>query len=296
VRGEWEAGAAVEGAVINYYERHLGDYARDTAHLSMLEHGAYTVLLDRFYATEQGIPQDQVHRIARARSKDERAAVDAVLAEFFVLEDGAYVQKRALGEISKAQARINAARENGKTGGRPRRNPEETRPEPTGFPDETQVKALQSPPLQSPPSSLRSERAPRPSKRCPEGFVVTDEAKAAMRLECPTVDLEAETRKFRDHTYPVARSDWPATWRNWIRKAAELSAGKAVQAKSPNAPTDRDWTDLRHRADKIGFRAPNAGESVQGYQTLVAREEDRIQRGRSSAGPVGVGKLLEGRA
>jgi hypothetical protein len=65
----------------------------------------------------------------------------------------------------------------------------------------------------------------------------------------------------------------------------------------PNGgPTDRDWTDLRHRADKIGFRAPNAGESVQGYQTLVAREEDRIQRGRSSAGPVGVGKLLEGRA
>ncbi len=25
---------------MNYYERHLGDYAKDTAHLSMLEHGA----------------------------------------------------------------------------------------------------------------------------------------------------------------------------------------------------------------------------------------------------------------
>lgn len=137
---------------MNYYERHLGDYARDTAHLSLLEHGAYTILLDRFYVTEQGIPADQVHRIARAKSKDEKAAVDAVLAEFFVLENGAYIQKRAMAEIQKAQTRINAARANGKTGGRPKRNPEETHRKPTGFISETQSKAFQSPisNLQSP--------------------------------------------------------------------------------------------------------------------------------------------------
>jgi uncharacterized protein YdaU (DUF1376 family) len=149
---------------VNYYERHLGDYARDTAHLSMLEHGAYTVLLDRFYATEQGIPADQVHRIARARSKEERAAVDAVLAEFFVLEGGAYVNKRAIEEIDKAQARINAARENGRSGGRPRKNPEGTHRKPTGFqnhnPEETQSKALQTPP---PISEAKASGADAPS-------------------------------------------------------------------------------------------------------------------------------------
>jgi uncharacterized protein YdaU (DUF1376 family) len=140
---------------VNYYERHLGDYARDTAHLSLLEHGAYTILLDRFYATEQGIPTDQAHRIARAKSKDERAAVDAVLAEFFVLQGGAYIQKRALAEIQKAQTRINAARANGKTGGRPKRNPEETHRVSSGFNSGTQVKALQTPDsrLQAPDSS-----------------------------------------------------------------------------------------------------------------------------------------------
>jgi uncharacterized protein YdaU (DUF1376 family) len=72
---------------MNYYERHLGDYARDTAHLSILEHGVYTLLLDRYYATEQPIPADQAHRVARARSREEKAAVDAVLSEFFVLEE-----------------------------------------------------------------------------------------------------------------------------------------------------------------------------------------------------------------
>jgi uncharacterized protein YdaU (DUF1376 family) len=33
---------------VNYYERHLGDYAKDAGHLSMLEHGAYSLLLDRY--------------------------------------------------------------------------------------------------------------------------------------------------------------------------------------------------------------------------------------------------------
>ena len=48
---------------MNYYERHLGDYAKDTAHLTMIEHGAYSLLLDRYYGTEQGIPADQRARI-----------------------------------------------------------------------------------------------------------------------------------------------------------------------------------------------------------------------------------------
>lgn len=89
---------------MNYYERHLGDYAKDTAHLTMLEHGAYTLLLDRYYGTEQGIPADQAHRIARARSKEERAAVDAVLAEFFELRSDGWHQERCDAEIERYQA------------------------------------------------------------------------------------------------------------------------------------------------------------------------------------------------
>lgn len=95
-------GQATDGGdAVNYYERHLGDYARDTSHLSLLEHGVYTVLLDRIYAIEAGIPKDQVQRIARARTKDEIAALGRVLAEFFVLEDGVYINRRAMQEISE---------------------------------------------------------------------------------------------------------------------------------------------------------------------------------------------------
>lgn len=86
---------------MNYYEHHLGDYAKDTAHLTMLEDGAYRRLLDRYYGTEQGIPADQAHRIARARTREEKAAVDAVLEEFFFLTDGVWKNNRAEEEIKK---------------------------------------------------------------------------------------------------------------------------------------------------------------------------------------------------
>jgi len=139
---------------VNYYERHLGDYARDTAHLSLVEHGVYTLLLDRYYATEQPIPADQCHRIARARTRDEKAAVDAVMAEFFVLIDGGYVNNRAEEEIARLHAWLESQRANGKKGGRPRKakpnkNPTDTQTKPVGFdrdnPNETQTKAHQTP-------------------------------------------------------------------------------------------------------------------------------------------------------
>lgn len=86
---------------MNYYERHLGDYARDTAHLSLLEHGVYTLLLDRYYSTEAPIPVDQAHRIARARSRDEKAAVDAVLSEFFTQSPEGWRNARCDAEIAR---------------------------------------------------------------------------------------------------------------------------------------------------------------------------------------------------
>ena len=133
---------------MNYYERHLGDYAKDTAHLTMIEHGAYSLLLDRYYGTEQGIPADQAHRVARARTREEKQAVDAVLGEFFTLVDGVWINQRAEEEIVKAQAKIKAAQENGKSGGRPKKvkpgSENETQQKPIGlFPgseNETQQK------------------------------------------------------------------------------------------------------------------------------------------------------------
>lgn len=84
------------------YDRHIGDYLKDTAHLSLLEHGVYSRLMDVYYTREGGIPAADVTRLIGARSKEEKAAVTAVLGEFFLLDDsGLYVQERCERELQK---------------------------------------------------------------------------------------------------------------------------------------------------------------------------------------------------
>lgn len=100
-----------------YYEHHIGDYAAATAHLSLIEDAVYSRLIRRYYLQEGPLPVDvaQVARLAGARSPDERAAVEAVLSEFFVLEADGWHQKRCDEDIAryldkkgKAQASANA--------------------------------------------------------------------------------------------------------------------------------------------------------------------------------------------
>lgn len=120
---------------MNFYKRHIGDYIKDAAHLTLLEHGVYARLMDVYYTREAGIPDGQAARLIGARSKDEQAAVQNVLGEFFRLVDGTWIQSRCEREIGAASAKGEQNRENGKKGGRPRKTPTETKPteNPDGF-------------------------------------------------------------------------------------------------------------------------------------------------------------------
>lgn len=127
---------------VNYYQRFLGDYARDTRHLSLLAHGAYSLLLDAYYATERPLPADidSLCRICGAINQLERAAVEDIADMFFpVCEDGLRHNKRADIEIAKAVPRIAAAKANGLRGGRPVGSQPEPGGLPVGGPDESQL-------------------------------------------------------------------------------------------------------------------------------------------------------------
>ncbi|WP_019658940.1 DUF1376 domain-containing protein [Stenotrophomonas hibiscicola] len=108
---------------MNYFELHLGDYAAATAHLSLIEDAIYSRLLRRYYLQEEALPADvkQVARLAGARSQEELEAVQAVLDEFFTLTDTGWHNKRADEEIARYKSRVEAARENGKKGGNPKK-------------------------------------------------------------------------------------------------------------------------------------------------------------------------------
>ena len=156
---------------MNYYGRYPGDYARDTGHLTLTEHGVYSVLLDAYYSTECPLPADFVllYRICRAMDDAERAAVRSVAEQFFpISDDGLRHNGRADAEIPKARKRIQAAVDNGKTGGRPTKKKPSGNPVgysqkpsgfdknnpvgyPVGYPAETQ---WQSSPTPTPNSSL----------------------------------------------------------------------------------------------------------------------------------------------
>lgn len=133
---------------MNFYPHHIGDYLTATAHLSWMEDCAYRRLLDLYYSREQAIPGDvvQAARLCRATTKDERKAVETVLAEFFTLTDKGWTHTRCEEEIVKAADAAERARQNGKRGGRPPKqkpteNPEITQPVSGGNPEESKSKA-----------------------------------------------------------------------------------------------------------------------------------------------------------
>lgn len=88
---------------MNFYYRHVGDYVKKTLHLSMLEDGAYTRLLDIYYINERALPSDfkKCCRLARCTTKAEKDAVSFILEEFFELQDDGYHNNRADAEIEQ---------------------------------------------------------------------------------------------------------------------------------------------------------------------------------------------------
>lgn len=118
---------------VNYYKRHLGDYAKDTGHLSALEHGVYTLLLDWYYSNERPIPAEKAIRIARGNPEE----TESVLREYFHLTAEGWVHHYADREIAEYHRRAEINRATGKLGGRPRKNPDKTETVSTSNPEIT---------------------------------------------------------------------------------------------------------------------------------------------------------------
>lgn len=253
---------------MNYYERHIGDYLRDTAHLSLLEHGIYTRLLDIYYTRESSIPKSEAARLVGARTKEEREALASVLAEFFADDGAAYRQERCEREIARLQAKrkkasesaslrwamqcernANASQTHMRTSSEDDANAMRTHCEgnarapvpslqtPDTIPEE------KDPPASRPPPKTKGSRLPNDWEPGPLGV----EFAAAEGLR--NGRAAAELAKFRD--YWVAqpgqkgvKTDWLATWRNWCRKAAD----SAPQAQSFR---ERDTTAKAERVREM---------------------------------------------
>lgn len=91
-------------------------------------------------------------------------------------------------------------------------------------------------------SGGREHNAPKRGTRLPDDWRPPDAVVRDMHQQFPLVDLLAETAKFCDYwrakTERATKLDWPATWRNWIRRAAEARG-------SPNNNHHLQGADLK---------------------------------------------------
>jgi uncharacterized protein YdaU (DUF1376 family) len=91
---------------MNFYKHYIGDFQRDTSHLTMTERGAYLSLIHHYYATETCLPRDHsmLCRIAGAMTKPERDAVKVAAAFFEIKPEGLW-HKRIEAELEKTDSK-----------------------------------------------------------------------------------------------------------------------------------------------------------------------------------------------
>lgn len=89
-------------AVIPYMPMYVADYMADAAHLSTLEHGAYLLLIFKYWQRQTALPADN-NRLANLSglSIQEWTMVRPALAPFFIEENGLWKHKRIDMELAK---------------------------------------------------------------------------------------------------------------------------------------------------------------------------------------------------
>ena len=123
----------------------------------------------------------------------------------------------------------------------------------------------------------KQERGSPSGSRLPADWQPSADDLAFAARERPDVDAKAEAAKFIDHwrSAPGAKgrkSDWSATWRNWIRRA-DSPRGNA--RAGPPAPQP-------------------AGKQVQGIMALEEMKRERLARSGNPGGTAAAGLLVAG--
>ncbi len=232
-------------------------YLADTAHLFTEEHGAYLLLLICAWRSPGcALPDDDVRlaRMAGLGTKKWRK-MRPLLEQFFTVDDRGWTQKRLLVEAKRVSMLLSQRSQAGTASALKRKKPPPTsvstgeatksqQPEP--YPESKNPPAPDgaAPPIQPPPIPANLVRKPKngPAQRgtrlTPDWNPTAEHHTLGSELGITGEWFGAETDKFRD--YWIAKPgkdgcklDWDATFRNWLRKAAEFAgAGPSGAGKS----------------------------------------------------------------
>jgi uncharacterized protein YdaU (DUF1376 family) len=231
---------------VNYYSHHIGDYLTDTAHLSILEDGAYRRLMDRYYSTETPINSDEtaLFRVLRARSPEEQEAVRVVLEEFFDLTEAGWTHKRCDAEIEAFRAKSGKAAEAA--------NKRWSKPsDASAMPTHSERNADAMPTKNQEPRTNNQEPtksrtgATQRASRLPADWTPTAEDISFCKAERQDLDPHETGKRFADYWHAVGdakgrKLDWPATWRNWVRNEKQQARASPAGYESAKDRSRRE--------------------------------------------------------
>lgn len=141
-RARFPAYSVPEYLIMHYYQFNISTWILHTSHLTLEEECVYRRLIDFYYDTEKPIPKETKPVIRRLRLVNYEHIVDQILGEYFQLEDDGWHNTRADIEIASYQSKAEKARDNGKKGGRPKKESAiETQSVILANPEETTLKA-----------------------------------------------------------------------------------------------------------------------------------------------------------
>lgn len=228
---------------MNYYEIHIGDYIKATAHLSMLEDAAYRRLMDAYYTREAPLPLDRkaVHKLARAQSKDERQAVDYILDEFFTQADDGWHQSRCDEEIMKYHEkapRVQEKRENAKE------RQQRSRVRRAAMFDELRSHGITAP-WDAKTSELQTLLS-RAQERVSHAPVTRDDTATQSPVDSKPPISFANAQEIAPPVTAKSKSKVFASWLADIRKTGEkpVSAYQPVWAYAEQAGLPAEWIEL----------------------------------------------------
>lgn len=269
---------------MHYYKRNIGDYAKKAGRLSMLEHGAYTLLIDACYDRERFPNESEAIEWAWARSEAEIDAVRFVLSRFFVLVDGLYVQDRIRDEVEQYQrnaetnARIATEREaKRRNGKRVVHGPCSTVNEPPPNQEPLTIN-------QEPGTKERKPRAPRsqPSGCLSVDDLIAEGVEAQVAKDWMQVRTDKRQKTLTQTAWdsvkaesikagmPIGDAVREAVGRGWAGfKAKWLTGDQQARASPAHGVNRQEAQEARNRAVLDQYLADEASNATTGQTTVL---------------------------
>lgn len=236
---------------MHYYQFNIGDYASHTRHLSLIEDAIYRRLLDVYYLHERPLNAGITAVARQINAKEYEAEVKIILQEFFQLTDEGWINFRADKEIEHFRSKIEQASKAGKASAEARLNKRAT-----GVPTDVQPTNNHKP--------ITNNHEPLTSSKRNRGTQLPNDWKPNIdeieycKANRPDLNWQVVADSFRDYwiAQPGSKgrkTDWFATWRNWVRNqrrydtytnAKDKSRREAMEILTGKRKTDDSIIDI----------------------------------------------------